>query len=552
MADKKVKIVTYENQGKGNTFNADTGKWEVDLADYVDGNTITIQDGKLHAEGGAGFDCEAIGALPERAWKKGTTILARQDGECVQLSALDSIFQEIGVGIAADKTAGFQNDEYNVVVTVTNTGEGKNELTNLVIVRPQLGNYETKDFEVSKRGADEVERVDDFNYNIKGLAKGGTVIVKFKVVGKSVGTLQFSATVDANSALDQNAKNNTATLILSVNTKKDPNFIPDKDCEEVVVTEVDSGIQLPLATTGGVLVRGGMGSGLVVIKGVNTLQGARFQITGAEIIAVANRHGTNNQGAPVDIAGVKVLARAVAKYIIQPHYSLSARSYYPNVTYKNNEFFYESNPDSDSIVTPMAAVPGVDYTFEDGVLEIISDFQQMQIGFKKTDKCRWQFINIASEVNPLEVEESDVAVTTLSGEAELLIGNGMSTTLREFERLYILDKGDRSINAVPNSTVVTGFDDMYYVEQDKTGCKDGEGCILTSSTVFKAKNKYFKGRVIKVKAGTAWKGKWTGDINVGVATGSVIVNPTEKTIEVLATAKPNTINLGAITVIIEE
>ena len=113
-----LKVITPDNLGKGITFNPQTKQWEVQ----------------------SGFDCAALSALPSKPWKKGTTLLAKQDGECIQLTALDSIFQEIGVGIAADKTSAFTGETYNVTVTVTNTGESKNELTNLTVQKPLLGN----------------------------------------------------------------------------------------------------------------------------------------------------------------------------------------------------------------------------------------------------------------------------------------------------------------------------------------------------------------------------------------------------------------------------
>ena len=66
----------------------------------ADGTTIRVNsDNKLEAvnSGGAGLDCDAIDQLPEAAWKKGTVVLAKQDGQCVRLTALESIFQEAKV-----------------------------------------------------------------------------------------------------------------------------------------------------------------------------------------------------------------------------------------------------------------------------------------------------------------------------------------------------------------------------------------------------------------------------------------------------------------------
>lgn len=201
----------------------------------------------------AGLDCAAIDALPERPWKKGTVLLAKQGGECVRLTAFDSIFQEVGVGITADKTNGLVSDNYKVVVTVSNTGEGKNELTNLNIVGPaNTTDYEIKDVSFTKYEADEVEQVDNLTYNIRGLKKGGTVKVKYTVVPKVKGTYQFTAAVNPNSALDKDLGNNNATIILRSDTAS--KAITGENCPEIETREKESsalltqisGIQNPI------------------------------------------------------------------------------------------------------------------------------------------------------------------------------------------------------------------------------------------------------------------------------------------------------------------
>lgn len=195
------------------------------------------------SEAKAGLDCAAIDALPERQWKKGTVVLAKQDGECVRLASLDSIFQEIGVGISADKTNGFTDESYNVVVTVTNTGEGKNALTNLNINgSSNTQDYEIKDVSFTKSGADEVEQVNNLTYNIKGLKKGGTVKVKFTVVPKVKGTFQFTAAVNPNSAFDKDLGNNNATIILHADTIS--KAIVSENCPSITLTEKVSGAVL--------------------------------------------------------------------------------------------------------------------------------------------------------------------------------------------------------------------------------------------------------------------------------------------------------------------
>ena len=188
---------------------------------------------------GADF-CTAFDALPEVSWKKGTTIIAKQDGACVRLTSFDSIFQEIGVGITADKTNGLVSDNYKVVVTVSNTGEGKNELTNLNIVGPaNTEDYEIKEVSFTKSEADEVEQVDNLTYNIRGLKKGGTVKVKYTVVPKVKGTYQFTAAVNPNSPLNKDLGNNNATIILRSDTAS--KAITGENCPAITLTDVDTG-----------------------------------------------------------------------------------------------------------------------------------------------------------------------------------------------------------------------------------------------------------------------------------------------------------------------
>lgn len=191
----------------------------------------------------AGLDCAAIDALPERQWKKGTVVLAKQDGECVRLASLDSIFQEIGVGISADKTNGFTNESYNVIVTVTNTGEGKNTLTNLNINgSSNTQDYEIKDVSFTKSDTDSVEQVNNLTYNINGLKKGGTVKVRFTVVPKVKGTFQFTAAINPNSAFDKDLGNNNATIILYADTVS--KAIVSENCPSITLTEKVSGAVL--------------------------------------------------------------------------------------------------------------------------------------------------------------------------------------------------------------------------------------------------------------------------------------------------------------------
>lgn len=236
----------------------------------------------------SGLDCDAIDALPQVGWKKGTVVLAKQDGRCVRLAALDSIFQEIGVGINADRTNTFTGEDYNVVVTVTNTGEGKNDLTNLNIVGPaNVEDYEIKNVTFSQTEAATVEKVNDLTYNIKGLKRGGVVNVRFTVTPKKQGNFQFTASVNPNTSFDKDLGNNNATLILSAISKT--SAVTNENCPPITLTELSTNTVLSqqpndnsiIGKTANVAVysvdRGELQYGANIFKDLRTLKGLRLK-----------------------------------------------------------------------------------------------------------------------------------------------------------------------------------------------------------------------------------------------------------------------------------
>lgn len=360
-----LKVITPDNLGKGITFNPQTKQWEVQ----------------------SGFDCAALSALPSKPWKKGTTLLAKQDGECIQLTALDSIFQEIGVGIAADKTSAFTGETCNVTVTVTNTGESKNELTNLTVQKPLLGNYEILDVRTSKQAVDEVETLDQLNYNLKGLAKGGTFILRFSVKANDVGTYQFSATVNPNSALDQNTKNNTDTIILKANTKIDTTYVPSVDCPRITATELDSNTQLVALTPrkNGIYSTEAPSFVLSPKDGINVfgerpnLKGLRIRLDGASTIFV-NPANINYQSEIISLSNGKVIYTTL---------------------------MYNQSSAGDAKIS--SEFNG--YSFNDGILEFTKDVFNATIFCRPAGKnCRWQAFNVrgASETRDVAIRVSDV------------------------------------------------------------------------------------------------------------------------------------------------
>lgn len=568
---KKKRVVIPANMGRGIKANTALSQYEVDLTDYVDGTTVTYNDGKLgavipapppateikvkavkEADGDvvitnqddstvevpaikvkavkeadgkvvitnqdgttveieksapatAGLDCAAIDALPEKPWKKGTTILAKQDGECVRLAAFDSIFQEVGVGITADKTNSFTNEEYKVVVTVSNTGEGKNELTNLNIVGPaNTEDYEIKDVTFTKSEADEVEQVNNLTYNIRGLKKGGAVKVKYTVVPKVLGNYQFTAAVNPNSALDKDLGNNNATLILNARTKADSNYVPSVDCPLITATELDSNTVLQQLPTSPDTINGkeisaqkiSPKNNSVIFTRRTSLKGLRIRLDNASTVVGYNIiYGNDNNGIIFsDVTTTSEYLKVDTGYIILA--------------------------DADSVKN------GVDgYTFTNGVLEITEDIIAFAFSCRpQGNNCKWQsYVLYATIPNKhLQITTSNVvgATTTIEGK--------FSDTIK--------------LKSTPKVQVIPVADETKLVKTEVANrAKRNEPQEVRDKLI------------VTVRAGTAASLKYTSTDDYAVTQVRGKTTITEDTITVAADAKAtDSVNTQYIQVIVEE
>ena len=313
-----------------------------------------------------GLDCEAISALPVASWKKGTSILAKQDGKCVRLVPNENFFQEIGVGIAANKTSAFTDEEYEVTVTASNTGVSKNELTDWVIVKPAGGGYTIKNIRVSSEKVDRVETVSEFNYKLHGLDSGGTAIVRFTVVPTEVGTYQFSSAVTPHSALDQNVSNNSDTITLSATTRSDPNYVPSVDCPLVIATELDSNTELTQLVQHSktyAYVEAYSNSRSNVFANRNSLKGLRIRLVNASTIIGYNKENIYSR----------------AGLILSNGKCTTSCGFEGD---KEDQILFDAN----------AAKRGTGgYTFSNGILEITEDLFSFAFSCRpQGNNCKWQ------------------------------------------------------------------------------------------------------------------------------------------------------------------
>ena len=459
-----------------------------------DGTTVEIEKSATVA----GLDCAAIDVLPEKPWKKGTVLLAKQDGECVRLTAFDSIFQEVGVGITADKTNSFTNEEYKVVVTVSNTGEGKNELTNLNIVGPaNTEDYEIKDVTFTKSEADAVEQVDNLTYNIRGLKKGGTVKVKYTVVPKVLGNYQFTAAVNPNSALDKDLGNNNATLILNARTKSDPTYVPSVDCPLVTATELDSSTQLiqyykeERHYVTAAKFRGN------IFANRSTLQGLKIRLDGASTVVGYNKQSSASTHGVLLTNGKST----TANYVVGDSEVL------------NGEFYINAN-------STKRGTGG--YTFQDGVLTITEDLTEFGFSCRpQGNNCKWQNYTLFATI---DVARKNINVSNVVG--------GVASTTKAIKDGYVRDDVLDGSIIIPETVKVYGSApniDRYHLADTID--------VLT----------------FKVKAGTAASLSYTSTNNYAVTQVRGKTTITEDTITVAADAKAtDSVNTRYIKVIIEE
>lgn len=452
----------------------------------------------------AGLDCEAIAQLPQEQWEKGTSILANKNGKCVRLVPSENFFQEIGVGIAANKVSAYTDEEFEVVVTVSNTGVGKNTLTDWIITKPVGGVYDVKDVSVTSNGVDRVETVSEFNYKLHGLSSGGTAIARFKVVPKSIGTFQFSSTVTPNSALDQDVKNNTASIILSATTKADPNYVPSVDCPLIIATELDSNTQLTQ---------------------LRTFDFGKKDTAKAELINYGNLFANRDtlKGLKIRLENASTVVGYTSRYSGSTAYIMSNSRVSASSSINGDAGQVYSSAlatDADAVKTGTGG-----YTFENGVLTITDDVEVFAVSCRpQGSNCKWQSYIFSTGITPTS------KTITPSGVV------GGTTTL---EDVYDLEEKVNNsdiarINVIPSDVTVSTTR------------------VVRASVSRNNRATRVQKLVFRVKAGTAASLSYTSTDNYAVTHSAGKTTITENRITVAADAKPtDSVNTKYIQVIVE-
>ena len=319
---------------------------------------------------GEGADLD-LSNLPLTTWKDGTSVLVRQDNELKRLVPQEALFQEIGVGMAADRLSDFTGKEFDVVVTVTNSGRNTNTETDLVITKPSNTGYTLSDFRPTASGAT-IERVDDLNYKVKNLQSGGTGVVRFKVRLNEVGTYQFGASVNPNTLLDMQENNNTASLTLSARAAT---ANPD-----------DVGLDCPLITASY------KGETVPVFVHSNYDNSLSVNSAPAAVVkgSLSNTVINIPQATTVVVAELSRPSASNDTELLQDGGKLYATTYH----------FDDRIPvqPTDNTIRTSNLVSGVDYTFSSGVLTIKKDtgVRPVVVSSRGAGKnCKWQTLVVS-------------------------------------------------------------------------------------------------------------------------------------------------------------
>lgn len=447
--------------------------------------------------------CESINELEEVPWKKGTVLLAKQDGKCVRLKALESIFQEIGVGITANKVTAFTDESFDVTVTVTNTGEGKNDETELVINKPESGGFTIRDIRESYNLADSFEKVSEFTYKIKGLLRGGTFTVRFTVVPSEAKTFQFTASVNPNTALDLDGKNNNATLILSAYTKQDNTYVPSVDCPLITATELDHNAVLVQATP---------------YNANNYVNAASYD--SSNIFATR----TSLKGLRINLEN----ASTVVGYSKVSIDSLESIILSNNTMAMNTPIQGDGQSSSYIELNALAEKVGTDgYTFANGVLEVTKDLTNFTFACRpKGNNCRWQVYKLHASK---QFQQKAISVT----KAEGCTTSKKIKYQRGREINFVLSR----ILVIPNSVQIL------------------QGTVIRNTPVDFSKPVFSEEKlVIRVKAGTAATVEFTSTDNyadVSSSQGKTTISAGRVTVSADAKST-DSVNTPYIQVIVED
>ena len=228
----------------------------------------------------AGLDCEAIDALPKKVWKKGTTVLAKQDGECIQLVPETSLISDLILGMTIDKSSSYVGDEAIITLIASNLGDGTVDTATLDLQIPEVSGVTVarKTYETDKVTVK--ENTGNTSYTLTGMQAGGSIKVTLALTLNEEGDYPIGGLITTDSPFEINKTNNRASVVLKARAKAQ-----NKDvCDLVPIVDKETGVQLLSSTideAGQIDIAYYTRSRLNYFMTKDTLQGKTFKVTGA-------------------------------------------------------------------------------------------------------------------------------------------------------------------------------------------------------------------------------------------------------------------------------
>ena len=223
--------------------------------------------------------------------------------------------------------------------------------------------------------------------------------------------------MNPNTSLDLDGKNNTATLILSAQTKKDDTYVPSVDCPLITATELDHNTVLvqsiPVDYNGEPYVPSRGRAQLNIMAERRSLQGLRIKLDGASTVV-----------------GYEEASSAYAEGFILSNGTVSAAK----ITVGDRSD-YAINPAHNAVKGSKGA-----YTFSNGVLEITGDVEAFSFSCRPVGtNCKWQTYSIVSSLTPRKR-----AITVTREE-------GCTVTKKETYKEERTSTGQRKLHIVPTT-----------------------------------------------------------------------------------------------------
>ena len=207
------------------------------------GNSVTLP------EAPSGLDCAAIGALTERAYKKGDSVLVHNaDGTCARILPKPGIFTDVRVGMVTQYSSVFTNTTSDIITTVQNLADSK-ATVRLKILTPTTNTALISEV-IDKPANVTVTKISEGVFDISNLGYGEKVIITDKVRFDVKGNYGFSSTISISETglFDYSTNDDYASTSVAVTNASAGN--PTTSCPLAHIYGPDGVTELPVQEYG--------------------------------------------------------------------------------------------------------------------------------------------------------------------------------------------------------------------------------------------------------------------------------------------------------------